>query len=107
MQFEKELADVKEKLQKLLSVTSNLDQYTSQAVQPSQGQQHSLKCVNMVSCNPENIVLNFDENSRSPESELKAATFNANKNGTATAVASGMGGVGRPVLCGRLVATPR
>lgn len=64
-QFETQLADVKDKLQKRAYVISNLDQYTRQDFQPSQDQQHSFKVVNMISCNLKKIVPNFDANSSS------------------------------------------
>lgn len=93
--FEKQLGDLKEKLEKLLSVIIDLNHISRDSVETSTNEQDFFKVVNMVTTNPKHIVLNFDEVSGTPESKLKKAIFGSNSSGTVTAVARGMGGVGK------------
>lgn len=93
--FEKQLGEMKEKLEKLDSVITHLHQVFIPASIPSPNKPDSFNCVNMEPVNPENIVLHFEENSGTPESAFKKAIFDQNSFGTVTAVASGMGGIGR------------
>lgn len=62
---------------------------------PLQDEADSFKVVNMVPANPVDIVLDFGVNSGTPESSPKKAIFDVNTKATVTAIASGMGGVGK------------
>lgn len=93
LQFEKQLFDIKEKLEKLESVISDLDQLAREAVEPSQDKPDSFNIVNMVPANPKNILLDFDERSGTPESELKELIFDVNSNSMVVIAVIGMCGV--------------
>lgn len=94
-QFDKQLGDLKEKLEKLASVVVHLHQIAREAVDSSANQPDNFKVINMVPANPEHIVLDFEEDSGTPESKLKKAIFDVDSIGAVSAVASGMGGVGK------------
>lgn len=95
LHFEKQLEELKEKVDKLASVISHLHQVTIDANDPYPNEPDSfIKSVNTVPVNPPHIVLDFEEKSESPESKLKKAIFD-NSIGTVTAIANGMGGIGK------------
>lgn len=94
-QFEKYFGELKEKLEKLSTSVINLQQTAAKAIEQLAGEANEYKFVDMVPANPTNIVLDFDENRGTPESDLKKAIFEVNSSGTVTAVARGMGGVGK------------
>lgn len=93
--FENQQCDIEKELERLQSVVVSLDQVAKDNVDPSADHEDSFKFVNMVPANPTHIALDFREGSKTPESELKSAIFNENSCGTVTAVAGGMGGVGK------------
>lgn len=58
------------------------------------GLKEAFKVINMVPSNPKDIMLHFDDEN-TPEAPLKAAIFDKDMSGTVTALARGMGGVGK------------
>lgn len=93
-QFIKQLTELNECVEELRLVIVEMHEVKQKLINPPENQPDIFEVVNMVPANPPHIALNFKD-SKTIEAQLKKAIFEKKSNGTVTAMAAGMSGVGK------------